>query len=86
MAMIRTRKSVRIDLERIQIQRRCAVCESNVYVRDDEGEKLVMKDAVLLTSEAGKIKVADALGDEKEISGELEEITFLDHRIVIRGV
>jgi predicted RNA-binding protein len=60
------------------------LCESNVYIRDDEGEKLVMEDAVLVENEGGIIKVTDILGDEKEFKGSLEEVTFLEHRIVIR--
>jgi len=60
------------------------LCESNVYVRDDSGDTLVMEDAVLVENEGGRVKVTDILGDEKEIEGHLEEITFLEHRIVIR--
>jgi predicted RNA-binding protein len=41
------------------------LCESNVYIRDDEGEKLVMEDAVLVENEGGIIKVTDILGGGK---------------------
>jgi len=60
------------------------LCESNVYVRDDEGDRLVMEDAVLLESGQGKVRITDVLGEEKELEGDVEEITFLEHRIVIR--
>jgi predicted RNA-binding protein len=60
------------------------LCESNVYIRDDSGDTLVMEDAVLVENEDGRVKVTDILGDEKEFDGQLEEITFLEHRIVIR--
>jgi predicted RNA-binding protein len=60
------------------------VCESNVYLRDEEGDRLVMEDAVLLEKDDGKIKITDILGEEKELEGDVEEITFLEHRIVIR--
>jgi len=60
------------------------VCESNVYVRDDEGDRLVMEDAVLVQNEGGRVKVTDILGEEKEFEGLLEEVTFLEHRIIIR--
>lgn len=60
------------------------MCESNVYVRDDEGDRLVMEDAVLLESGQGKVRITDVLGEEKELEGDVEEITFLEHRIVIR--
>ncbi len=60
------------------------MCESNVYLRDGEGDRLVMEDAVLVESEAGRISVTDILGEKKEFDGTLEEITFLEHRIVIK--
>lgn len=60
------------------------MCESSVYLREDEGDRLVMEDAVLVENRGGVIKVTDILGDEKEFPGTLQEITFLDHRIVIK--
>lgn len=60
------------------------MCESNVYVRGDEGETLLMEDAVLLENDDGRVTVTDILGDRKEVVGDIEEITFLEHRIVIR--
>ncbi len=60
------------------------MCESNIYLRDDEGDRLVMEDAVMVETEGGRISVTDILGEKKEFEGTLEEITFLDHRIVIR--
>jgi len=61
------------------------MCESNVYVRTEDGETLVMEDAVTVVNEGGRITVTDILGDKKEFTGELEEITFLEHRIVIKA-
>jgi predicted RNA-binding protein len=43
-----------------------------------------MEDAVLLEEEDGKIKITDILGEAKELEGDVEEITFLEHKIVIR--
>jgi len=63
---------------------RTKLCESNVYLRNDEGDRLAMEDAVLVEREGGVIKVTDILGEQKEFQGTLEEITFLEHRIVIR--
>ncbi|MBN1288475.1 MAG: CooT family nickel-binding protein [Actinobacteria bacterium] len=59
------------------------MCESNVYTRDEEGETLVMEDAVLIENDDGRIKITDILGQQKEVEGNIEEITFLDHRITI---
>lgn len=59
------------------------MCESNVYFRSDEGDALVMEDAVLVQAEGGRIKLTDILGDQKELEGRIEEITFLDHKIIL---
>jgi predicted RNA-binding protein len=60
------------------------LCESNIYLRDDEGDRRVMEDAVLVKNEGGRVTVTDILGESMEFEGLLEEVTFLDHRIVIR--
>jgi predicted RNA-binding protein len=60
------------------------LCESKVYVRNEEADRLVMEDAVLLESGQGRVKITDVLGEENELEGDVEEISFLDHRIVIR--
>ena len=59
------------------------LCESNVYLKDEDGEKLLMEDAVLIEHEGGKIKLTDILGGQEVVEGKIEEITFLDHRITI---
>jgi predicted RNA-binding protein len=61
----------------------CFMCESNVYLRDENGDKLVMEDAAELKNRDGKIWIVDLLGEEKEIEGTIDEITFIDHKIVI---
>lgn len=60
------------------------MCESNVYLRDDQGDRLVMEDAVLVESDGAQVTVTDILGDTKQFDGALDEITFLEHRIVIK--
>ena len=37
------------------------MCESNVYLRGEDGDELVIEDAVLLESGAGKVKVLHSL-------------------------
>jgi len=59
------------------------MCESNVYIRDEEDEKLVMEDVAQLKDHDGKVWIVDLLGEEKEIVGKVEEITFLDHKVFI---
>ncbi len=60
------------------------MCESNVYVKGEQEDTLLMEDAVLLENQGGRITVTDILGESKEVVGDIEEITFLEHRIVIK--
>ena len=59
------------------------MCESNVYIRDEAEDKLVMEDVAQLKDQDGKIWIVDLLGDEKEIEGKVEEISFMDHKVFI---
>ena len=59
------------------------MCESNVYIRDEEDEKLVIEDVAQLKDHDGKILIVDLLGEEKEIEGKVEEISFMDHKVLI---
>jgi predicted RNA-binding protein len=59
------------------------MCESNVYIRDEAEDKLVMEDVAQLKEQDGKIWIADLLGEEKEINGKIQEISFLDHKVFI---
>lgn len=61
------------------------MCESNVYLRGEDSEKLVMEDAVLIEDEGGRVKVTNILGEQEVFEGGIEEITFLDHRVIISG-
>ncbi|MDD5748796.1 MAG: CooT family nickel-binding protein [Actinomycetota bacterium] len=59
------------------------MCESNVYISEEGERNLFMEDAVLIESVPGGYKFKNILGEEKEIKGEIEEISFLEHRITI---
>jgi predicted RNA-binding protein len=75
---------IRSQKETREANGRNKLCESNVYLRDEDGDKLAMEDAVMVERDGDSIKVTDILGEQKEFQGALEEITFLEHRIVIR--
>jgi len=57
--------------------------ESNVYIRDEEDEKLIMEDVAQLKDHDGRIWIVDLFGEEKEIEGKVQEISFLDHKVFI---
>jgi len=71
------------EKEELQTIEDVDMCESNVYLRGEDGDKLVMEDAVLIEDEGGRIKTTNILGEVKVFEGGIEEITFLDHRVII---
>ncbi|UWG97678.1 CooT family nickel-binding protein [Dehalobacter sp. DCM] len=59
------------------------MCESNAYSVSQDGEKMIMENVAHMKIESGKIHLTGLLGDEKTISGNIQEIKFLDHKILI---
>jgi predicted RNA-binding protein len=49
------------------------MCESNVYLKDEDSEKLVMEDVALLKQQENKIWLVDLLGEEKELEGKVHD-------------
>ncbi len=62
------------------------MCESEVFLIEGDREEKVMEEAVKLERVGDKIRVTDVLGTTREFDGELGEISFLDHRVVIRKI
>lgn len=61
------------------------MCESDAYLKEADGtEKLLARDVALVEDLDGKIQMTDILGEKKNLKGEIEEINFLEHKIVIR--
>ncbi len=59
------------------------MCESNVYLQDEEDEKLIMEDVAQLKQQENRVWLVDLLGEEKELEGKVQEIDFLDHKVII---
>ncbi len=59
------------------------MCESTAYLFKEEGLEKIMENVVYMKPENGKIYLADLLGDQKIIDGEVKEIRLIDHKIII---
>ena len=53
------------------------MCESNVYLKDEEGERLIVEDAVMIETEGPRIKIIDILGGQTEIDPEARLATTI---------
>ena len=60
------------------------MCESNAYFKESQGEKLFMKDVNKLTPMPdGKLRLETILGETKIVKGEIIEIDFEGHKILL---
>ncbi len=60
------------------------MCEANAYIRDKEGETLVMEAVDLVTPEEGGIRLISIFGDQKFIKGHIDALSLVDHKIYIQ--
>jgi predicted RNA-binding protein len=61
------------------------MCETNAYILKDDKEELLMDSVILLRPEDGKIYLRGLLGKELYVEADIQEINFLDHRMVLKG-
>lgn len=59
------------------------MCESSVYFRNAEDERLVLADVVLIRPVPGGLHLEDILGITLEVKGRIELIDLANHRVVI---
>ncbi len=61
------------------------MCQSNAYFFSNNKEELILEDvAKIELLDNNKIKLISLFGEEKEVSGEIEEINLLSHKIFIK--
>jgi predicted RNA-binding protein len=62
------------------------MCESHAYLVEGTDEKLIMEDVVNIKVEGNTITLTNIIGEEKTLDAEVESISFLDHRILLRSI
>ncbi|MBF0468423.1 MAG: CooT family nickel-binding protein [Desulfamplus sp.] len=60
------------------------MCESNVYLKKDGNEELVMENvAAILPIGKNQFLLKGLLGDSRKINGNIEEINLMAHKIIL---
>lgn len=60
------------------------MCESNVYIKKDNEEKLIMENVAAISPLGqDKFLLKGLLGETLEISGKIEDINLMAHRITL---
>lgn len=62
------------------------MCESKAYLRNKDGEKMIMENVIIAEPKDDGILLEDILGDSRFVKGVLREIKLLDHKIVIEAL
>ncbi len=61
------------------------MCESNVYMKSDGKEELVMENVAVITPENyNKFILKGLFGDTMEITGDIDTINLISHKIVFK--
>lgn len=61
------------------------MCESNVFLKDKSGKETLLMENVAAITPAGKDKflLKGLLGDQQEVTGKIEDINLMAHKIVL---
>lgn len=61
------------------------MCESNVYLKENGAETLIMENVAAITP-AGEHRfiLRGLLGEQQEISGIIEDINLMGHKIILK--
>ncbi|MDD9303965.1 MAG: CooT family nickel-binding protein [Desulfobacter sp.] len=63
------------------------MCESNVYLKQGDQEKLIMENVAAITpAEPGKFILKGLLGEQMEITGIIHDINLMGHKIILKSV
>jgi len=60
------------------------MCESNVYLRHNGTEKLIMENVAAITPIGeDTFLLKGLLGDSREVTGKIEDINLMAHKIIL---
>ena len=61
------------------------MCEANAYLRDHESEDILMENVNILRPESNGLFLQNIFGEQKWIEAQIEEMSLVEHRIVLVG-
>lgn len=63
------------------------MCESNVYLRKDDEEKLIMENVAAITPVAeNTFLLKGLLGESMEVKAIIEDINLMGHKITLKAL
>ncbi len=63
------------------------MCESNVYLKKDNNEELIMENVAVITPlDQDTFLLKGLLGESMEVKAVIEDINLMGHKIILRPV
>ena len=63
------------------------MCESNVYFKENDVEKLIMENVAAITPASKDVFILKGLlGESMEIRGVIEDINLMAHKIILKAL
>ena len=63
------------------------MCESNVYLKNNDTEELIMENVAAITpGDQGKFILRGLLGEQMEVSAIIEDINLMGHKIILKAL
>lgn len=63
------------------------MCESNVYFKTNGVEELIMENVAVVTPVGtDRFLLKGLLGERKEVTGRIEDINLMGHKIIIKSL
>lgn len=62
------------------------MCESNVYLIEDNTHVLVMESVDIIQPDDGNIKLVNIFGEEKTIRAEIDTIFLSEHKVLLKNL
>ncbi len=61
------------------------MCESTVYLKDGDEERVLMKEVAAVRPRGGKLLLTSILGEQLEVDAVVAELDLMGHRIVVEA-
>jgi len=60
------------------------MCMASVWIRKDTGEENVLADVAVIKSRGEKLILSTLLGEEKSVEAKIEEIDFMNSKVLLK--
>ncbi len=60
------------------------MCMASVWIRKDTGEEKLLEEVAVIRSRGGKLILSTLLGEEKSVKAKIEEIDFMNSKVLLK--